>query len=501
MKISSYSNRIGGFVAINVGTIKDCYTDAKIKHDRNIAGFVFENTGNIRHAIVQKQAIGKENIGCFYVKNKGEICESGWLLPTKKKEKFSDKYIDPENIVAYDNLRDVAQMLNLGEAWVEIKDNDTRYELQDTLVTNEVGDAEIIEITSAKQLVEISAAIAGGDADAASANYKLTKNLKVKSKNWIPIGFSESNPFTGTFDGAGFKVSGVKIKSKGLAVAGFFGYIKNASVTNLMLDCVVDAKDGLLTGGMCADNENGTIKNCRVLAKMYADKTCGGFVGKNAGHIESCCFIGKVVRVIPIIFFLLPFIGLFLILLIIALILLGKRWGASPYIPEVIDPNQRPVIDHGTYDPPPAGSDRISSEMNQEAYFNVATQVGLIDFVNPKRGTKNLIVRIQISDAELLETIGKTGRKPEDQAKLDADPNYKPASTYQELFRSGLLEIGYALDAAKFSALPDGTTLPVGNYDMLVVVDAYDPETHEKSVMKTQLPIVIHMVESAEKSN
>ena len=84
---------------------------------------------------------------------------------------------------------------------------------------------------------------------------------------------------------------------------------------------------------------------------------------------------------------------------------------------------------------------------------------------------------------------------------MDADPNYKPASTYQELFRSGLLEIGYALDAAKFSALPDGTTLPVGNYDMLVVVDAYDPETHEKSVMKTQLPIVIHMVESAEKSN
>ena len=57
---------------------------------------------------------------------------------------------------------------------------------------------------------------------------------------------------------------------------------------------------------------------------------------------------------------------------------------------------------------------------------------------------------------------------------------------------------GYSLPAAKLGTLADGTMLPEGNYEMLVVVDAYDPETHEKSVLKTQLPITIHIVKSAE---
>lgn len=500
MKISSYSNRIGGFVAVNTGTIMDCYTDAKIKHDRNAAGFVFENTGEIQRAIVQKITSGKESIGCFYVKNKGSILDSGWLVPSKKKDSFQDKYVDPESIVAYEDMQSAFQSLNLGDAWMTPEENDSRLELRGAPAFLEVDDQNVVEISSAKELIAVAEAIAGGDADAAGASYRLTKNISVGGKKWIPIGFSESTPFTGTFDGAGFKISGVKIKSKGLSAAGFFGYVSGATIANLTLDCVVDAKNGALTGGLCADNAGGTIRNCRVLAKMYADKVCGGFVGKNAGFIEGCSFIGKITKAFPIILFFLPFLALLLSLLIIALLLLMKRWGDSPYVPEVIDPNQRPVVEHGTYDPPPAGSERISIEMNQEAYFNVATQVGLIDFVNPKRGTKNLIIRIQVSDAELMETIGKTGRKPEDQAKLDADPNYNPASSYQELFRSGLLEIGYALDAAKLKSLPDGSTLPVGNYDMLVVVDAYDPETHEKSVMKTQLPITIHMVESADKS-
>ena len=47
MKISSYSNRIGGFVAENTGIIRNCYSDAKVKHDRNVAGFVYENAGTI----------------------------------------------------------------------------------------------------------------------------------------------------------------------------------------------------------------------------------------------------------------------------------------------------------------------------------------------------------------------------------------------------------------------------------------------------------------------
>ena len=500
MKFSAYSNRIGGFAAVNTGTIKNCYSDSKTKHDANVAGFVFENAGTVSSSFAQKRTHGKENYGCFYIKNKSTIENSGFLIQESKKKKCDEKYKDYDMVLGYEDIEEIFQKHNLETVWNRPEGKSSSITLNrdqvifDTLTMNK----ETVEISTAAQLFEITAAIAGGDVDAASASYKLTANIKLGGKKWIPIGLSDTTPFTGVFDGAGFTISGFKIKAKGLEAAGFFGHVQGGVVANLTLDCVVDGKDGVLTGAMCANNA-GKIINCHVRAKVYADRSCGGFVGKNAGEIERCSFVGKVVKPIPIILFLLPFIGVMLALIIIALLILWTRFQKTPYQPEVIDPNQRPVLDNNTYDPPPAGSERISIEMNQEAYFNVATQVGLIDFVNPKRGTRNLLIHIQISDAELIRVIGKTGRTAEEQAKLDADPNYDPEKTYQELFRSGLLQIGYALDAAKFSALPDGTTLPVGDYEMLVVVDAYDPVTNEKAVMKTQLPITIHMVESAQK--
>ena len=71
-----------------------------------------------------------------------------------------------------------------------------------------------------------------------------------------------------------------------MAAAGFFGYIKGGKVINLTLDCVLDAAGGVLSGAMCAENAKGMLINCHVLAKVSADKICGGFVGKNEGLIE-----------------------------------------------------------------------------------------------------------------------------------------------------------------------------------------------------------------------
>ena len=496
MNISSYSNRIGGFVAINAGMIKDCYSDAKVKHDRNASGFVFENVGKIYTSLAQKQTTGKENIGCFYVQNKGSIEGSGWLCPSKKKKDI--EYADAHMTVDADDITQISEKMGFGSAWCHPQKNDKRMELDKTLAVPEVNGKEPILIDRAEQLLQIAKAIASGDSDAASAYYKLTCDIKLSGKKWLPIGISDSTPFCGVFDGNGYSIKGFKVKAKGLAAAGFFGYIKGGKVINLTLDCVLDAAGGVLSGAMCAENAKGMLINCHVLAKVSADKICGGFVGKNEGLIERCSFVGKVSKVIPIILFFLPLIGLLLALLLIGLILLLKRFGGSPYQQEQIDVNQVPVVDTGTYAPPPAGSERISIEMNQEAYFNVDTGVGLIDFVNPKRGTKELVIRIVISDAELKRTIGRTGRTAEEQAALEATDGYDANASYQELYRSGLVQIGYSLPAAKLGTLADGTMLPEGNYEMLVVVDAYDPETHEKSVLKTQLPITIHIVKSAE---
>ena len=77
---------------------------------------------------------------------------------------------------------------------------------------------------------------------------------------------------------------------------------------------------------------------------------------------------------------------------------------------------------------------------------------------------------------------------------LEAEEGYDPETSYQELYRSGRIRIGYGIEDIKLSALPDGTALPVGDYEMLVAIDAYDPDTHEKSVVNAQAPITVHVV-------
>lgn len=497
MKISSYSNRIGGFAAINTGCIRNCYSDAKVKHDRNAAGFVFENSGEIMCSVAQKRTYGKENIGCFFVQNKGTIEGCGWLCPEKKKKK-EESFVDSEMIVTYKDLLEVAERLGLANVWKPLKKDDSRVELEFSNVAVETNGAEPILVDSADQLIEISKSIASGDEAAASAHYQLAKDISLGGRKWIPVGASEATPFKGIFDGNGHSIKNFKIKAEGFSAAGFFGYVKNAKIVNLSLDCILDAAGGVVSGAMCAENHKGTIVNCRVVAKVYADKICGGFVGKNSGLIEQCAFIGKVSKAIPIILFFLPLVLLLLAFLILGIMLLMRRMSEPPFVQESIDINQIPIVNTEEITPPPQGTERISIEMNQEAYFNVDTGVGLIDFVNPTRGTRDLVIHIMVSDAELLRVAGKTGRSAAEQSALESNAEYDATKQYYELYKSGLILIGNALPAAKLSTLADGTMLPEGSYEMLVVVDAYDPETNEKASLKAQLPITIHVVKSAE---
>ena len=129
--------------------------------------------------------------------------------------------------------------------------------------------------------------------------------------------------------------------------------------------------------------------------------------------------------------------------------------------------------------------------------MNAATQVGIIDYVNPKRSSLDVMIRVIVSDAELMRVIGKTGRSAAEQAAIEENENYDPQTTYQTLYVSGRLKIGYMLEAIKLDALPDGTLLPVGEYEMIVAIDAYDPVTFEKAVVNARAPITVHIVESS----
>ena len=181
-----------------------------------------------------------------------------------------------------------------------------------------------------------------------------------------------------------------------------FGYIKNGVVANLDVDCVVNAKGGMFSGALCGVN-GGTIVNCSVVAKVGADKNCGGFCGKNYGEITDCSFIGAVTPIVPIWVYLVPAMIAALLLLLIGLLLLLGRMNETPYQPPMIDPGSAPVIEKDPVVKPAEGTSLISLNLNRDVYVNVVPdsasgrQAGVIDCHNPLRSTENIVLRILIS--------------------------------------------------------------------------------------------------------
>ena len=100
-------------------------------------------------------------------------------------------------------------------------------------------------------------------------HYKLTENIIAGDlhtdlgvdNNWAAIGQS-GTPFTGSFDGQGFTITGLKIKKTNSDYQGIFGNIGGSSavVKNLGINVDITA----LSAGGIAGTNYGTIQNCYV---------------------------------------------------------------------------------------------------------------------------------------------------------------------------------------------------------------------------------------------
>jgi uncharacterized repeat protein (TIGR02543 family) len=160
-----------------------------------------------------------------------------------------------------------------------------------------------------------------------SSNYILMNDIDVSGiANWTPIG-SKATPFTGKFDGNGYRISGlsVQISSDQPINAGFIGYAKNATIQHLtMVDATVNVDntslvsdssladagailgygynvnlaDNVVSGNISANskytayagghagyleasyNASSNVSNCKNLATVRAKTSAGGFIGR-----------------------------------------------------------------------------------------------------------------------------------------------------------------------------------------------------------------------------
>ncbi len=135
----------------------------------------------------------------------------------------------------------------------------------------------------------------GGD-DYSGKYIRLTKNINLggsESDQWTPIG-NRDNSFNGTFDGSGYRISGLYIKKTktqyGPIYVGLFGY-SEGTIKDLGVSGEVTGYSAI--GGVVGGN-SGTIERCYSSVTVDSSERAGGITGQNSGNIRDCYNAGTV---------------------------------------------------------------------------------------------------------------------------------------------------------------------------------------------------------------
>lgn len=114
----------------------------------------------------------------------------------------------------------------------------------------------------------------------------LAADIDMAGVPFAPIGTLE-HPFSGTFDGGGFTISGLVVSAD--TGAGLFGFAKDAKITNLNIAAAaVSART--MAGGVAGYAENSEISNCTVSGGIRAEENlAGGIAGALVGGSITGC--------------------------------------------------------------------------------------------------------------------------------------------------------------------------------------------------------------------
>ncbi len=120
-----------------------------------------------------------------------------------------------------------------------------------------------------------------------SGDYALTGNIDLSDiSNWQPIG-NRTNKFTGSFNGNGYNISG--ISSTGYEFAGLFGYVKDASISNVgvVVGSISSSSPSGFSnsGGLIGRAVSSEISNTYAVVEgsISANSNSGGLVGRIEG--------------------------------------------------------------------------------------------------------------------------------------------------------------------------------------------------------------------------
>jgi hypothetical protein len=128
-------------------------------------------------------------------------------------------------------------------------------------------------------------------------------NRAVIAPDTSSLNYFQGTAFTGIFDGNGKKIINMRIDTGGYGndYLGLFGQLlgSSAQIKNLGIEnaIIIGGTDSGLVGGLCGDNNEGTISNCYAVGSLSCIATLGGLCGTNTGTISNCYTGGSVLGI------------------------------------------------------------------------------------------------------------------------------------------------------------------------------------------------------------
>lgn len=483
--------KLGGFCGVNTGSISNSFSVSDMSKAREIASFCYKNTGEINTCFA-KSSIRKQDVNNFCFDNRGEITCS--FSNMKSKENMSECIKKSDDNVNYCDFNQITVNDLKESAGLELNDFWRKTQSSDILMSLELKndyydcseyvkefDSEPVHIRTKEDLIYISERIKNGDSQSASAYYVLENDIDLKNVNWEPIG-NIVCPFTGVFDGCGHKIYNFKVVSKDIMFAGFFGVVEHALISNLQVDGMI--KTGSCSGGFAGISRESKIYSCSAVSQVIGTDNVGGFIGNNTGIIEGCYFNGKIKKPFPLI--LLYFLPILILIILLCLYILNPMKNTATFNNVPIDPY---TVKNRTFQHYTGGQNKASFSFSDVVKF--VNNTADVKFGSPDSANQSMTIKIQITDQELKEKLGKTGRTSSEQKSLDSNPNYDPSNMRVTVSESGLVLPGYDLKKLVLDKLPDGTYLPKGVYRGIAFLNFFNGETNEKAMINTQIPIAV----------
>jgi len=119
----------------------------------------------------------------------------------------------------------------------------------------------------------------------------LTGNITLTGE-WTPIG-TESQPYTGTFDGGDHTITGLTVDLPNKNYVGLIGRLGSGGKVQDVTLTEVNVTGGTYVGGI-AGQTDGTVENCSVNGTVTGQDQTGGIVGQNFSTISGCSAEGTV---------------------------------------------------------------------------------------------------------------------------------------------------------------------------------------------------------------